>query len=324
MMLASFGLRQAMIPAALGLLGLYLLLPRPSRIPRLAGAALGIVALVLCGRLIAEAAPATPWIEKILFWSFSGLAIVGAVQLVTQHNPARGAVAFALVVINVCGLFLLNGAPFLAAGTIIIYAGAIVVTFLFVIMLCQQTGAGDADARSREPLLSCAAGAIMLGLLLSLIGRQYDPAPIDELVAAIDKSIASDKPGFENFDHEFRKFPTHLPIKETLETRSDESMLKIKAAKSDPKVVAEELAKFRAAVVAGRPRVGDIPPPDNVPLTPFAGSRTDHRLPAGNVAALGRLLFTDYIIGVEMAGTLLLVATIGAIAITYRTGRKPA
>ena len=42
---------------------------------------------------------------------------------------------------STCGLFLLQAAPFLMAATIIIYAGAIVVTFLFVIMLAQQEGA---------------------------------------------------------------------------------------------------------------------------------------------------------------------------------------
>ena len=59
-------------------------------------------------------------------------------MLVTQQNPARAALSFALVVLSTCGLFLLLAAPFLMAATIVIYAGAIVVTFLFVIMLAQQ------------------------------------------------------------------------------------------------------------------------------------------------------------------------------------------
>ena len=58
--------------------------------------------------------------------------------------------SFALVVLSSCGLFLLQAAPFLMAATIIVYAGAIVVTFLFVIMLAHQEGPSDADYRSRE------------------------------------------------------------------------------------------------------------------------------------------------------------------------------
>ena len=69
-------------------------------------------------------------------------------MLITQQNPARAALSFALVVLSTCGLFLLLAAPFLMAATIIVYAGAIVVTFLFVIMLAPADGLSDADARS--------------------------------------------------------------------------------------------------------------------------------------------------------------------------------
>ena len=92
--------------------------------------------------------------ETILFYVFSAIAIVVGVLLVTQRNPARAALSFALVVLSTCGLFLLLAAPFLMAATIIIYAGAIIVTFLFVLMLAQQEGFSDADDRSREPLLA--------------------------------------------------------------------------------------------------------------------------------------------------------------------------
>ena len=78
----------------------------------------------------------------------------------------RAALSFALVVLSTCGLFLLLAAPFLMAATIIIYAGAIIVTFLFVIMLAQQAGLSDADQRSREPFLACVAGFVLLGAML--------------------------------------------------------------------------------------------------------------------------------------------------------------
>ena len=71
--------------------------------------------------------------------------------MITSRNPVYAALWFALATLSTCGLFLLQSAPFLAAATIIVYAGAIIVTFLFVIMLAQQAGATVYDQRSRQP-----------------------------------------------------------------------------------------------------------------------------------------------------------------------------
>jgi hypothetical protein len=79
---------------------------------------------------------------------------------------------------------------------------------------------------------------------------------------------------------------------------------------------------------------GALRPPPEVPLSGYAGGpararpddaeptppRPAEPLPAENVAALGRTLFSDHLLAVELAGTLLLVATIGTIAIA---GRRP-
>src|SRR5207249_3639598 len=115
-------------------------------------------------------------VEPVLFLIFSIIAVAAGALLVTQHNPARAALSFTLVVLATCGLFLLLAAPFLFAATIIVYAGAIIVTFLFVLMLAQQTGRDDADLRSREPLLSVVTGFVLLGTLFYLIdmNRQYE------------------------------------------------------------------------------------------------------------------------------------------------------
>src|SRR6202007_2809329 len=96
--------------------------------------------------------------DTVLFYAFSAVALVGGALLVTQRNPVHAALSFALVVLSTCGLFLLQAAPFLMAATIIVYAGAIIVTFLFVIMLAQQEGRSDADQRTREPFLASLAG----------------------------------------------------------------------------------------------------------------------------------------------------------------------
>src|SRR5262249_54794991 len=75
----------------------------------------------------------------------------------------------------------LQAAPFLMVATVIIYAGAIIVTFLFVLMLAQQEGPSDADARSHEPVWSVFAGAALLGILLYLLAETYSPAALENL-----------------------------------------------------------------------------------------------------------------------------------------------
>ncbi len=311
------------LPAVLGLLGVYLLLPRPGSPPRFFGAAAGLAALGLAGWQLARESANVPLIESTLFYCFSGLALFGAVQLITQSNPARGAVSFALVVLSVCGLFLLHGAPFLAAGAIIIYAGAIVVTFLFVIMLCQHHGASDADDRSREPLLACAAGALLLGVLFALLRGHYDVRELDGVIAAANAPNAT----LQDIDDALNNLNGHVAVKDDLVQRLQQSMTRVKADASQ-EALAKELAILREAMASSQRRIGDFPPPSHLTLSTFGGPAAnvpaDHRLPAGNVAALGRVLFSDYLLAVELAGTLLLVATIGTIAIAQRIGRKAA
>ncbi len=160
------------LPLVLGAAAIYLLLPRPRAYPVLWGALLGVVALGLAGWLVVGFGALTP--ESFLFYVFSAAAVGFGALLVTQRNPARAALAFALVVLSTCGLFLLLAAPFLMAATIIIYAGAIIVTFLFVLMLAQQEGPSDADSRSREPMLASAIGFVLLGALLYVLQLSDD------------------------------------------------------------------------------------------------------------------------------------------------------
>src|SRR5688572_8400238 len=108
---------------------------------------------------------------------FAAGALVFGTVLVVQRNPARGAIAFAFVILSTCGLFLLLAAPFLMAATIIIYAGAIIVTFLFVLMLSQQQGPSDENDRTREPLLGSLAGFAFAGLVLFALHQQAAATP---------------------------------------------------------------------------------------------------------------------------------------------------
>src|SRR5438876_7617123 len=172
---------------ALGLVAVYALLPRPRRLPLLLGVGAAVLALVLTGWLVVRVGKLS--LETFLFYLFAAIAIIAGGLLVTQQNPARAALSFAIVVLATCGLFLLQAAPFLMAATIIVYAGAIIVTFLFVIMLAQQQGLSDADARSREPFFATITGFLLLATLLYVLRITYKP-DLDHWVRRTENYLA--------------------------------------------------------------------------------------------------------------------------------------
>jgi NADH-quinone oxidoreductase subunit J len=151
-------------------------------------------------------------------------------------------------------LFVGLSAPFLAAATIIVYAGAIIVTFMFVIMLAQQGGATAYDQHPRLPLAGSLTSFFVLGALaFALLDGQQNPSS-PATAAAGPAMVAAET------------------------SESDEPSLS-----AGPAIVtAEESAQLRT---------------------------------------LGRTLFGHYLLAVELGGTLLLVATIGAIALAPRRQR---
>jgi NADH-quinone oxidoreductase subunit J len=181
-----------------------------------------------------------PIAESILFWIFSLAALLCAVLMITSRKPVYAALWFAMVTFSTCGLFLLQSAPFLAAATVIVYAGAIIVTFLFVMMLAQQAGATVYDQRARQPFLATVVAFVLLGALMYTI-KIWDA---HQAVAAADQQR--------------------------------------------PAITTNELSR----------------PAEDEPI--------------GTMHGLGRSLFGDYLFAVELAGTLLLVAAIGAIAMAPR------
>jgi NADH-quinone oxidoreductase subunit J len=71
----------------------------------------------------------------ILFFVFGGLAVIGALMMIFLREPIHSALALILVMVALAALYLLLGAEFIAAVQIIVYAGAVMVLFVFVIML---------------------------------------------------------------------------------------------------------------------------------------------------------------------------------------------
>lgn len=228
------------------------------KLPGLLLTAAGLVAFILS---LGKAESDLP--NTVMFWVFAVDALLCGVLMITARNPVYAALWFALATLATCGLFLLQSAPFLAAATIIVYAGAVIVTFLFVIMLAQQSGAAGYDQKAGQSWIATVSAFILLGAVTWTL--QTKAIPIDAPAGVV------------------------APVEQRVLVRSGS-------------VVADEV---------GLPLV----------VPEMAGnllSKADEKHAVGELKGLGRSLFSDYLFAVELAGTLLLVACIGAIAIAPR------
>ena len=87
--------------------------------------------------------------ETVLFYLFAALAVAGALLVVIHKNPVSSAVSLVLTLFSTAVLFVLLSAHFIAAIQILVYAGAIMVLFLFTVMFLNlKSGALNFDSRN--------------------------------------------------------------------------------------------------------------------------------------------------------------------------------
>jgi NADH-quinone oxidoreductase subunit J len=161
-------------------LATWLLLPgrREMALRQIGGAVLLVVGLIFGALLIR-------WTTQlggmsVYFWLFSAIALFSSVRVVTHTKPVYSALYFVLTVFATGGLFVLMWAEFMAAALVLIYAGAILITYVFVIMLASEATGGSVelatdkmvtehDAVSRNPLGAALVGFLVAGLLVFLV-----------------------------------------------------------------------------------------------------------------------------------------------------------
>ena len=107
----------------------------------------------------------------ILFLVFAGFCLAGAINLLLQSHPINSALSLVVVMTSLAVLYLLLGAEFLAAAQVIVYAGAIMVLFTFVVMLLnagrEERTMGSRSAR----VLGFPAVTALLAVLATVILR---------------------------------------------------------------------------------------------------------------------------------------------------------
>ena len=103
--------------------------------------------------------------DVVLFLIFAIIAVVAAINVVVQTHPISSAVSLIGVMGSLAVLYLLLGAEFIAAAQVIVYAGAVMVLFIFVIMLLNA----GAEARRGRSFMVQILGAPLLIALLALL-----------------------------------------------------------------------------------------------------------------------------------------------------------
>lgn len=225
------------VAAALAIaVGMWLLLACRQPWQRAAGVLVVAVGLGLLGSRMPRLGD---WVADSVFLILACVTVGAAVATVALRNPVYCAIWFGMTLLGTAGLFLFQGAQFLAVATIVVYAGAILVTFLFVLMLAVPKGRAVYDRLSFEALVSAFSGAVLVGILSMTVASVLDASGE---VSVVERVTASNH-------------------------------------------------------------------------------RADGVLATRHVAALGAELFGRHLVAVEVAGTLLLAALVGAAAIV--TAHRP-
>ena len=170
-------------------------------------------------------------IEQSIFYFFAGLLIFAATMVIVVRNPVHAALFLILSFFTSAGIWLLLGAEFLAITLVLVYVGAVMVLFLFVIMMLDINLAPLREGFARFLPVGVLVAVLMMAAMGIIVGGGYFQA-------------------------------------------------------SEPATMAPQVQE------------------------------------QGNTAALGQMLYTNYLYPFEIAGVILLVAIIAAIALTMRKPRS--
>ncbi len=125
----------------------------------------------------------------LLWWVFASLAIGGGIGTVTRRNPVASLLYLVTSLFSLAAIYVLLGAHFIAAVQVIVYAGAILVLFLFVIMLLNLGHDYQPDARSGTWVLMGSLVAGIVGWVLSTTFEGGTEGAVPGAGAAIDASV---------------------------------------------------------------------------------------------------------------------------------------
>src|SRR5436853_3208091 len=125
----------------------------------------------------------TPVATSFFFYFLSAVAVISALLVITRRNPVHSALALIFTLLALAGLYLMLYAPFVAGVQIILYAGGIMVLFLFVIMLVNLTRALKEEQFNKQWIAGILAALALGGLFVFVYikGRALFPDRVAQL-----------------------------------------------------------------------------------------------------------------------------------------------
>jgi NADH-quinone oxidoreductase subunit J len=231
------------------------------------------------------------------FYVFAAIGLGASVRMITHPRPVYSALYFILTIIASCGLYLLLGAEFMAFALIIIYAGAILITYIFVIMLATQAPTGttpdmldEADAVGREPIVGAVLGFVLVAvistMLLDGVATMRPPASFEP------NAVLADLP---------RKVDRALRDADLI--GEDERVVRLESGRAFMD------ATTRTIVVINE---------ETGTTRTLGPDRWPDELGATNLDRLGWNLLNDHPMTIEIAGVILLMAMLGATVLSRK------
>jgi NADH-quinone oxidoreductase subunit J len=282
-----------LIMCVVGGIATVLLLPgrREHPVRKMGGAILLAAALILTALLVRYASQHGGGLG-VYFWTFSVVALGGAIRVVTHPRPVYSALYFVLTVFASAGLFILLWAEFMAAALVLIYAGAILVTYVFVIMLAASA---------------------------------TTPATAADRLAEADDDGGFADDGFADDNGNGDGSPAFSGTGAAAGGSAINVVAEHDAVSRDPLVAAAVgFALMGVLLFVIFDRAAGMPAPSD--RAGIAGAVREDALQAGtsgSVQKLGVYLFQNQGVNLELAGLLLTVSMIGAIVIARRRIHLP-
>lgn len=276
----------------LGALGVALALPRRGLSPQALG---GLIAAAGAGLILLAIMPTVrAAFPSAFFYVFGFLAVASSLRVISHPRPVYAALYFILTILASAGLYLLLSAEFMTFALVIVYAGAILITYLFVIMLATEAPQADEidalaayDRYSREPVWATIFGFLLLAAFSVMMGRG----------AAVLEPAGSDVPG--------ETLVAHLPGK-LEKALVNEGVLNLR---DGDRIVRGEEARIDVAARTVLIEYGE-------------GSRQTVAWPEGlavtNTEKVGFELLRAKPGAIEIAGIILLMAMLGAVVLARK------
>ena len=290
----------------LGALGVLLALPKRGLSPQIIGVLIGALALgiVLVGMGM-KAGPAG--LPNFNFYLFAFIALGASLRVISHPRPVYAALYFILTILASAGLYVLLSAEFLAFALVIVYAGAILITYLFVIMLATETPTADQvealseyDRYAREPAVATVLGFMLVAALTTL------------MATGVSQLSLPSRPTQTLVAQDINELPGRV-----------ESALRSAGLIAPDESIAPELTGGEQSI--------NLTPGSGLPgrvIVAYGDGRTrvlttaDPKWPTdlklSNIEGVGFTLLRDHPGSIEVAGVILLMAMLGAVVLAQK------